>query len=90
MRWCRKWWDCVIVSWIVAEITADGVKDDEAEIINPYPFQVIQNSRPCSPEEKLLIVIHSSPKVSAEPTIISVYVCHTHNSPPFVDIITAS
>ena len=34
------------------------------EIVNPYNFSFVINAEPCIPNEKLLIVVHSSPKVS--------------------------
>ena len=33
------------------------------EIVNPYSFSLVINAEPCHPKEKLLIVVHSSPKV---------------------------
>lgn len=42
--------------------TAD--RNNHTQIINPYPYIFVQNTEPCLPEQKLLIVVHSSPKVS--------------------------
>ena len=33
------------------------------QIVNPYSFSFVINAEPCTPNEKLLIVVHSSPKV---------------------------
>ena len=34
------------------------------EIVNPYNFSFVINAEPCTPNKKLLIAVHSSPKVS--------------------------
>ena len=45
------------------------------ELVNPYNYKFIIETTPCSAEDKLLIIVHTSPKVSINTIVLEFYLC---------------